>query len=236
VEHLYLLGHRTIAFIRGPKNLGDTAPRWRGIQSLAKATGLELDSRLIRDLPESQDPISSFEAGYKLTEELVAHKRAFTALMAFDDVTALGAIRALTKSGLRVPEHCSVIGFDDVPACGLYTPPLTTVRQPMEAMGAMAANLVVEGINAVLAKREVPAVHRKMTPELALRESTHRFPNREPRPKTFSLGKGSPSRDGHESWIAGCDWCRLALASPCDLECQPALLPSSTRISGTTER
>jgi DNA-binding LacI/PurR family transcriptional regulator len=95
--------------------------------------------------------------------------------MAFDDVTAFGAIRALTKSSLRVPEHCSV-GFDDVPACGLYTPQLTTVRQPMEAMGAMAANLVVEGINAVLAKREVPAVHRKMTPELAVRESTHSVP------------------------------------------------------------
>ena len=65
--------------------------------------------------------------------------------MAFDDMTAFGAIRALAKAGLRVPEHCSVIGFDDVAACSLYTPPLTTVRQPMEAMGAMAANLVVEG-------------------------------------------------------------------------------------------
>ena len=92
--------------------------------------------------------------------------------MAFDDMTAFGAIRALAKAGLRVPEHCSVIGFDDVAACSLYTPPLTTVRQPMEAMGAMAANLVVEGINAVLEKREVSAVHRKMAPELAVREST----------------------------------------------------------------
>jgi DNA-binding LacI/PurR family transcriptional regulator len=92
--------------------------------------------------------------------------------MAFDDMTAFGAIRALAKAGLRVPENCSVIGFDDVAACGLYTPPLTTVRQPMEAMGALAANLVVEGINAVLEKREVSAVHRKMAPELTVREST----------------------------------------------------------------
>ena len=176
VEHLYQLGHRKIAFIRGPKTLADSAPRWQGIRSFAKSTSLELDPRLIVDLPESQDPISSFEAGYKLTEELIKRKRPFTALMAFDDVTAFGAIRALAKAGLRVPEHCSVIGFDDVAACSFYTPPLTTIRQPMEAMGAMAANLVIEGINGVLEKREISAVHRKMAPELAVRESTRSLP------------------------------------------------------------
>src|ERR1700675_1028204 len=172
LEHLHSLGHRKIAFIRGPKTLGDSAPRWQGVRSFAKGAGLELDSRLIVDLPESQDPISSFEAGYKLTEELIKRKRPFTALMAFDDMTAFGAIRALAKAGLRVPEHCSVIGFDDVAASSLYTPALTTIRQPMEAMGAMAANLAIEGINAVLEKREIAAVHRKMAPELAVREST----------------------------------------------------------------
>ena len=144
VEHLHSLGHRKIAFIRGPKTLGDSAPRWQGVRSFAKSAGLELDPRLIVDLPESGDPISSFEAGYKLTEELIKRKRPFTALMAFDDMTAFGAIRAMAKAGLRVPEHCSVIGFDDVAACSLYTPPLTTIRQPMEAMGAMAANLAIE--------------------------------------------------------------------------------------------
>jgi DNA-binding LacI/PurR family transcriptional regulator len=92
--------------------------------------------------------------------------------MAFDDMTAFGAIRALAKAGLRVPDHCSVIGFDDVAASSLYTPSLSTVRQPMEAMGAMAVSIIVEGINAVQEKREVPAVHRKLAPELAVREST----------------------------------------------------------------
>ena len=130
-----LLGHRKIAFIRGPKTLADSAPRWKGIRSFAKSSGLELDPRLILDLPESRDPISSFEAGYKLTEDLLKQKRPFTALMAFDDMTAFGAIRALAKAGLRVPEHCSVIGFDDVAVSSLYTPSLSTMRQPMEAMG-----------------------------------------------------------------------------------------------------
>jgi len=172
LEHLYALGHRKIAFIRGPKTLADSAPRWKGVRTFAKAHGLEIDARLVVDLPESSDPVSSFEAGYKLTEDLLKQRHSFTALMAFDDMTAFGAIRALAKAGLRVPEHCSVIGFDDVAASGLYTPPLTTVRQPMEAMGAMAVSLALDGINAVLEKREVAAVHRKMAPELAVREST----------------------------------------------------------------
>ena len=175
VEHLYSLGHRKIAFIRGPKTLADSAPRWKGVRTFAKEKDLELDPRLVMDLPESRDPISSFEAGYKLTEELIKQKRPFTALMAFDDMTAFGAIRAMAKAGIRVPEHCSVIGFDDVAACGLYTPPLTTIRQPMEAMGATAASIVVDGINAVQEKRAVSATHRKLAPELAVRESTRRL-------------------------------------------------------------
>jgi len=173
IEHLHSLGHRKIAFIRGPKALADSAPRWKGIRNFAKASGLELDSRLIVDLPESRDPISSFEAGYKLTEDLIKQKRPFTAILAFDDMTAFGAIRALTKVGLRVPEQCSVIGFDDVATCALYSPPVTTIRQPMQTMGATAVGIVVDGINAVLEKREASALHRKVAPELVVRESTH---------------------------------------------------------------
>ena len=110
--------------------------------------------------------------GHKLTEELIRQKRPFTALLAFDDMSAFGAIRALTKAGVRVPEQCSVIGFDDVATSALYTPSLTTVRQPMEAMGASAVGIVVDGINGVLEKREISATHRKVAPELVVREST----------------------------------------------------------------
>ncbi|MGA8762086.1 MAG: LacI family DNA-binding transcriptional regulator [Candidatus Sulfotelmatobacter sp.] len=175
LEHLHSLGHRKIAFIRGPKGLTDSSPRWRGVRRCAKACGLELESSLVVDLPESRDPISSFEAGFKLTEDLIHQKRPFTALLAFDDMTAFGAIRALTRAGLRVPEQCSVIGFDDVATAALYTPSLTTVRQPMEAMGASAVGVVLDGINAVLEKREVAASHRRVAPELVMRESTRRL-------------------------------------------------------------
>jgi len=172
LEHLYSLGHRKIAFIRGPKALADSAPRWKGIRNFAKESGLAIDSRLVVDLPESRDPLSSFEAGYKLTEDLLKQKRPFTAILAFDDLTAFGTIRALTKAGVRVPEQCSVVGFDDVATCAIYTPPLTTVRQPMESMGATAVSIVVDGINAGLEKRETSATHRKVAPELVVREST----------------------------------------------------------------
>jgi LacI family transcriptional regulator len=176
MEHLHSLGHRKIAFIRGPKALADTSPRWKGVRSVAQTRDLEIDPRLIMDLPESRDPISSFEAGYKLTEELLKRRRTFTAIMAFDDMSAFGAIRALAKAEIRVPDQCSVIGFDDVAPAALYTPALTTVRQPMEGMGSLAVSIVLDGINGVQEKRDVATLHRKVAPELVVRESTRLVP------------------------------------------------------------
>src|SRR5271168_1513853 len=170
LEHLYQLGHRKIAFIRGPKMLIDSGPRWRGIQKFAQSAGLEIDAALIEVLPESLDPNSSFESGFRFAEEWLQKKKKFTAMMAFDDLTALGAIRALTKAGVKVPENCSVVGFDDVPLSALAAPSLTTVRQPMEAMGGLAVNIVMEGINASLEKREWTIANQKMSPELVIRD------------------------------------------------------------------
>jgi DNA-binding LacI/PurR family transcriptional regulator len=172
LEHLHQLGHRKIAFIRGPKTLIDSAPRWRGIQKFAQSAGLEIDSALVVQLPDSFDPNSGFEGGQRFTDELLQKRKRFTALVAFDDLTALGAIRALTKAGVKVPEQCSVIGFDDVPLSALSAPALTTIRQPLEAMGALAVNVVMEGVNASLEKRDVTIVRHKTTPELVIRDST----------------------------------------------------------------
>jgi LacI family transcriptional regulator len=174
LDHLYSLGHRKIAFIRGPRQLSDTEPRWRGVRTLARERNLELDPRLIVDLPESGDPFSSFEQGYKLTEELLHRRHPFTALMAFDDMTAFGAIRALRSAGIQVPEQVSVTGFDDVAPSVIYSPALTTIRQPMEAMGATAATIVVEAINGSLDKKPIRTIHRRIVPELIVRESTRR--------------------------------------------------------------
>lgn len=172
LDHLYRLGHRDIAFLRGPKSLASSGLRWKGIRSYAKSAGIRLHAKLIAELPESLDPNSSFEAGANLTSELLRCGKSFTALMAYDDVTALGALRALKKKGLRVPEDCSVVGFDDVSQAALSLPSLTTVRQPMEAMGTLSTGIVLDAITGVHQKREVPVVRRKVPAELVVREST----------------------------------------------------------------
>jgi LacI family transcriptional regulator len=172
LEHLYQLGHRRIACIRGPKSLIDSVPRWRGVQKFAQYVKLDIDPALVVQLPEVYDATASFDQGYRLTEELLQKKKKFTALLAFDDLTALGAIRALAKAGVSVPEQCSVIGFDDVPISGLSAPALTTVRQPLEIMGGAAVNIVMDAIKTTHENREWSAVTQKLHPELVIRDST----------------------------------------------------------------
>jgi len=172
LEHLYQLGHRRIAIIRGPKRLIDTGPRWRGIQKFAQSVNLEIDPALVLPLPEVWDATASFEHGYRLTEELLQKKKKFTALLAFDDLTALGAVRALAKAGVNVPEQCSVVGFDDVAISGLSAPSLTTVRQPLETMGGAAVNVVMEAIKSRKENRDGNVVAQKLHPELVIRDST----------------------------------------------------------------
>jgi LacI family transcriptional regulator len=172
LEHLYERGHRRIAIIRGPKRLIDTAPRWRGIQKFAQSVKLEIDPALTLQLPDVFDATASFEHGYRLTEELLQAKRKFTALMAFDDLSALGAMRALAKAGINVPEECSVTGFDDVAVSALAVPSLTTVRQPLEVMGGTAVAIVMDAIKAGQENREWTGVAQKLHPELVIRDST----------------------------------------------------------------
>jgi LacI family transcriptional regulator len=172
LEHLYQLGHRRIAVILGPKRLIDSAPRWRGIQKFAQSVKLEIDPSLVTRLPDVFDANASFEHGYRLTEELLQKKKKFTALVAFDDLTALGAIRALAKGGISVPEQCSVIGFDDVAISSLSVPSLTTVRQPLETMGGAAVNIVMEAIEAGHENRDWSVVAQKLHAELVIRDST----------------------------------------------------------------
>lgn len=142
VEHLYRLGHREIAVIRGPAKLSDSDRRWDGITRFTTEHKVKILKRNVRQLTGSLDPTSGFEGGLALTEDLL-HTRNFSAVIAFDDLTALGAIRALVESGARVPRDCSVVGFDDIPAACLVTPALTTVQQPMEEMGALATKRVL---------------------------------------------------------------------------------------------
>jgi LacI family transcriptional regulator len=150
----------------------DSPIRWAGINSYAQTVGLPIDPKLVIELPDRKEPNSGFEGGYRAVEELLRRKKPFSAVLAFDDMTALGVMRGLTERGIRVPDQCSVIGFDDVAPAALAIPALTTVRQPMEAMGSLAVEIVVESLSSDLRPGEISVVHRKMAPELVVREST----------------------------------------------------------------
>ena len=173
-EHLYSLGHRDIAVLRGPKTLSDSDPRWQGVRKFAQSKKIEIDPRLVLDLPDSREPMSCFENGYKLVTELLKRKRTFSAILAFDDLSALGSLRALAKAGIRVPEDCSVVGFDDIPTASVCTPLLTTVRQPMEPMGSQAVHILLEAMQAMQETKAFAPVHRRLAPELVVRESSGR--------------------------------------------------------------
>jgi DNA-binding LacI/PurR family transcriptional regulator len=144
IEHLYRLGHREIGIICGPRRLIDSRLRWKGMRRFAQKVGLRLNPVLIRNLPDISNSASSFDGSLDITREFLASGENFTALIAFDDISAFGAIRALQEKGLHVPQDCSVIGFDDSPAAALYTPSLTTVRQPMLQMGEYAAECILQ--------------------------------------------------------------------------------------------
>jgi len=169
LRHLYELGHSRIAVIKGPKTFVDSAERWGGLENFAREVGLRLDPQLVVEIKGGN---STYAEGYQLTEQLTERKREFTALVAFDDLTACAAIRALTKSGRVVPRDCSVVGFDDIPSSAFYNPPLTTIQTQLELQGSLAAEILEELIRASVEKRVSIPKHRKVTPRLIVREST----------------------------------------------------------------
>ena len=172
MEHLYALGHRKMAVIQGPGKLSDSNRRWDGIRRFAAEHKLKISARNVRQLPESLDPSSGFAGGFAFVEDLLSKDSTFTALVAFDDLTALGALRALSQAGRRVPEDCSLIGFDDIPMASFANPGLTTIRQPMEEMGTIAAQCVLDGLASPDSPIVTAPLLQMLTPSLIVREST----------------------------------------------------------------
>ena len=169
LQHLYDFGHTRIAFIKGPSILVDSVQRWQGITDFAQEVGLKLDPELIVEI---QGRNSTYTEGCELTEELLQRRPDFTALVAFDDLTACAAIRAMTKAGRRVPKDCSVVGFDDIPSSAFYNPPLTTVHQQLEMQGSLGAEIIEEMIRAKAESRPAQPKRRKVSPKLMVRDST----------------------------------------------------------------
>jgi len=184
LTHLFELGHRRIAFMRGPKEIPDSEFRWEGIEQAAQTLGLRLDANLVTRIDSDNGngswsgkaghhPMSP-EIGYVPMKHLLERTRDFTAVFCFNDIAAIGAIRALSEAGLRVPTDVSVVGFDDIQSAAFCTPSLTTVRQPLNEMGKRGARILLERI-ANPDKIEL-AAEVVIEPELVVRESTGPVP------------------------------------------------------------
>lgn len=167
IDHLVRLGHRRIALLKGQEFSSDTRIRWESVCRAAKQHGIEVRPDFTAQLEgESSSP----ELGYEAAHKLLARGVHFSALFAFNDISAIGAIRALHEAGLRVPEDVSVVGFDDIQSAAFQNPGLTTVRQPLRHMGVLAAETVLQRISAP-AKTPYPKLIT-VEPEFVVRGST----------------------------------------------------------------
>jgi DNA-binding LacI/PurR family transcriptional regulator len=167
LQHLVELGHKRIAFMKGASFSSDSESRWNAICEVAQDLKIKIEPDLTVQI-DINDPTP--QLGYPFAKQLLQRNVPFTALFAYNDLSALGAIRAFQEEGLRVPHDISIVGFDDIQGAAYNTPSLTTVRQPLTRMGAIAAQTLLERIeNNKDEPREIA-----IEPELVIRESTAR--------------------------------------------------------------
>jgi LacI family transcriptional regulator len=165
LRHLFQLGHRKIAFMRGGSHSSDAVDRWKCLTVVAKELNFEILPELTVQLTIQT---STPELGYGPAKELLSRGVQFTALVCFNDVAAIGAIRAIMDHGLRVPQDISVVGFDDIEGASYHNPSLTTIRQPMNQLGEVAARILLQRIRGQATFPDSVAIQ----PELVVREST----------------------------------------------------------------
>jgi LacI family transcriptional regulator len=159
VAHLEALGHRHVAWLAGPAASWSNRERSRAVRAATTAAGLELTA--IGHFPPS------FDGGVAAADQI--HASAATAVIAYNDLMALGVISRLNSRGVKVPERLSVIGIDDIPIAGMSNPALTTVSLPKEQAGRAAVDLLLTQIQ----QPETPAPSRRELPaQLIVRGST----------------------------------------------------------------
>lgn len=166
VEHLHELGHRHIGHIAGPKRLSTGYLRLKGFLEAAEALGLDP-----LDTPVEEAEAYSRPAGAAATRALLTREPRLTAIVASNDLVALGAYDALRELGMSVPGRISVVGHNDMPLVDMVHPPLTTIRISHLELGREATRLLLSEISdATCARRSVV-----MAPELIVRGSTRRL-------------------------------------------------------------
>lgn len=165
LDHLVSLGHRDIAVMIGHPESADAVDRWMAISAVAQELGIPIRPELTVQLSGGE---SGPGLGYPYAKALLERKHRFTALFAYNDVSAIGAIRAIREAGLNVPHDISVVGFDDIEGAAFHFPSLTTVRQPLHRMGSIAAKTMIDRLEGLAEWPKQMAVE----PELVVREST----------------------------------------------------------------
>ncbi|WP_062211588.1 LacI family DNA-binding transcriptional regulator [Demequina oxidasica] len=158
--YLLSLGHTRIAHMAGREDLDSARERERGYRDAMREAGVAVDDSLVRDA--RYDP----DIALDVARELLTMPDRPTAIFAANDITALSAMRVAEELGLSVPGDVSIVGFDDVPEATLAQPQLTTVRQPLQAMGAEAMRMLLDILSGV--DRET---HVRMGTELIVRDS-----------------------------------------------------------------
>jgi DNA-binding LacI/PurR family transcriptional regulator len=164
LKHLVALGHERIVMIKGQPFSSDSRDRWAANMEVAAKLGIRVDQNLCLKLTEAD---SSPELGYPVMKELLERRRDFSAVFAYNDISAMGAVKALVDAGLRVPEDVSVVGFDDIQFAAFHRPGLTTIRQPLRRMGEIAAESLLMLLAGETIKSDIA-----VEPELVIRETT----------------------------------------------------------------
>lgn len=167
VNHLIASGHSRIAFVGGAPHTGQSRERQRGYEEALRDAGIPVRP----DYLASGDFV--FDSGLRAARALLALPERPTAIFCANDDMAFGALQAAAELGLKVPADVSIAGFDDVPAAAAVTPPLTTVRQPLEEIGMRA----VDELIAIIGGRQKSGSRIELPARLVVRESTGAAPH-----------------------------------------------------------
>lgn len=163
VDHLVQLGHRRIAHIAGPQTLSTGHARYRGFRTAMRENDLEPEDSLVRFCETFSE-----EEGKRALTALLENGARFTAVVAANDLLALGCYDALEEVGLSCPDDISVTGYNDMPFVDKFKPPLTTVRIPLYEMGVKAAQEMLD----LLESADPQPKQLKLQPTLIVRGST----------------------------------------------------------------
>jgi LacI family transcriptional regulator, repressor for deo operon, udp, cdd, tsx, nupC, and nupG len=161
-QHLLDCGHRRIALVSGPQAEDCVQDRRAGYEEALRAVGLEPNPAWVCEGDWSAS------SGYQAAVQLLRGADRPTAVFAQNDRMAIGLLRAARDAGLKVPEQLAVIGFDDMPLSAYFDPPLTTMRQDLEAIGRQAVGLLIHAVQ----DPEAPPQHLRFPSHLVVRQST----------------------------------------------------------------